>query len=228
MTALSALVGTLSTATPVDPDRNEARRWAIEELGKPQYADAKPSWFDELVNNFLEWLRSLNSDGPGQGQDWTWPLVILLAVALLVTAVIVVRPRLNAARKRSSATVFDEETTLDAGTFRSRAAAAAARGDWGAAVVEQFRALVRSAEDRTVIDPQAGRTADEAAAQLGRAFSGSQERLDAAARLFDAVKYGRAPADPQQYETVRTLDSELVTLKPDYLGKPGPGLAVPR
>lgn len=228
MTLLSVLAGFLPAETPVDPDRNEARRWAIEELSKPQYAEAKPSWFDKLVNDFLEWLRSLNSEGPGLGQDWTWPLVTLLAVALLVTAVIVVRPRLNSGRKRSSAAVFDEETTLDAGTFRSRAASAAARGDWNTAVVEQFRAIVRSAEDRTVIDPQAGRTADEAAAQLGRAFSRSQAQLDEAARLFDTVKYGHAAAEAEHYETLKALDSHLATLKPDFQGRTGRGLAVPR
>lgn len=228
MIALSLPAGFLPGETPVDPDRNEARRWAIDELSKPQYADAKPSWFDELMKGFVEWLRSLNSDGSGPGPDWTWPIAILLALALIVSAVIVVRPRLNAGRKRPSAAVFDEEAIVDAVTFRSRAAAAAARGDWSAAVVEQFRALVRSAEDRTVIDPQAGRTADEAAAQLGRAFSGSQAQLDEAARLFDSVKYGHAEAEPQHYEALRTLDSHLATLKPDYQGHPGRGLAVPR
>ncbi|WP_245413044.1 DUF4129 domain-containing protein [Arthrobacter celericrescens] len=228
MMALSVLAAALPAETPVDPDRNEARRWAIEELSKPQYADAKPSWFDKLMNDFLEWLRSLNSDGSGPGQDWTWPVAILLALALVVAAVIVVRPRLNSGRKRPSAAVFDEEAILDAVTFRSRAAAAAALGDWSTAVVEQFRALVRSAEDRTVIDPQAGRTADEAADQLGRAFSGSQAQLDEAARLFDAVKYGRAAAEAEQYESLRALDSHLATLKPDYQGRTGRGLAVPR
>jgi len=228
MIALSLLAGVLPAETPVDPDRNEARRWAIEELSKPQYADAKPSWFDELMNRFVEWLRSLNSDGSGPGQDWTWPVAILLAVALVITAIIVVRPRLNSARKRASAAVFDEEATLDAATFRSRASAAAARGDWSTAVVEQFRALVRSAEDRTVIDPQSGRTADEAAAQLGRAFSGSQAQLDDAARLFDTVKYGEGGAAAEQYESLRALDSHLATLKPDYQGRGSRGLAVPR
>ncbi|WP_115787881.1 DUF4129 domain-containing protein [Arthrobacter silvisoli] len=228
MIALSLLAGFLPAETPVDPDRNEARRWAIDELGKPRYAEAKPSWFDELMDRFVEWLRSLNSDGSGPGQDWTWPIAILLALALVVAAVIVVRPRLNSGRKRPSATVFDEEAILDAVTFRSRAAAAAAQGDWSTAVVEQFRALVRSAEDRTVIDPQAGRTADEAAAQLGRAFSGSQAQLDEAARLFDTVKYGHAAAEAQHYRALQTLDRHLAALKPDYQGRTGHGLAVPR
>lgn len=218
----------LPAATPVDPERDEARRWASEELSKAQYASAKPSWLDQLWDGFIEWLRSLNSSGPGVSPDWTWPLVVSLALALVVTAVIVVRPRLNASRKRNSAAVFDEDAALDAGAFRSRAADAAARGDWSTAVVEQFRALVRSAEDRTVIDAQAGRTADEAAAQLGQAFGGFREQLDAAAGLFDAVKYGRASAGAEQYESVRALDSGLDAMKPDYLGESGHGLAVPR
>ncbi|OFI39845.1 hypothetical protein BIU82_02015 [Arthrobacter sp. SW1] len=228
MTALSAMAAVLAADVPVDPDRNEARRWAIEELAKPQYAAAQPNWLEQLLDDFLEWLGSLNGDIPGPAPDWTWPLLVSLAVVLLIVAVIVVRPRLNAARKQASAAVFDAESNVDAGTFRKRAAAAAARGDWSTAVVEQFRAIVRSAEDRTVLDPQAGRTADEAAAQLARAFSGSQDRLETAAALFDAVKYGRAASGPEQYESLKSLDAELSTLKPDYLGDPGHRLAVPK
>lgn len=211
---------------PVDPDRAEAQRWAVEELSKPQYAAAKPSWIDQLWNQFIDWLRSLNGDsisGPNIGV----PLIGALAVVLIVVAVIVVRPRLNA-RKKASAEVFDGEATVDADAFRARAAAAASRGDWQTAVVEQFRAVVRSAEDRAIIDVQAGRTADEAAAQLGRAFGEASSRLEEAARIFDGVKYGKATATASDHAAVLALDTGLSGMKPDYTGQPANGLAVPR
>lgn len=211
---------------PVDPDRGEAQRWAAEELSKPQYASAKPSWISEIWNQFIDWLRSLNADsisGPNIGV----PLIGALAVVLIVVAVIVVRPRLNA-RKKTSAKVFDGEPTVDADTFRARASAAASREDWQTAVVEQFRAVVRSAEDRAVIDIQAGRTADEAAAQLGRAFGAASSRLEEAARIFDAVKYGKATATASDHAAVLALDTGLSAMKPDFAGQAANGLAVPR
>ena len=211
---------------PVDPDRGEAQRWAAEELSKPQYASAKPSWLAEMWNQFIDWLRSLNGDSIG-GANIGVPLIAALAVVLIVVAVIVVRPRLNA-RKKTSAKVFDGEPTVDADAFRARASAAASREDWQTAVVEQFRAVVRSAEERAVIDAQAGRTADEAAAQLGRAFGAASSRLEEAARIFDGVKYGKATATSSDHAAVLALDTGLSAMKPDFAGQSANGLAVPR
>lgn len=211
---------------PVDPDRGEAQRWAAEELSKPQYASAKPSWITEIWNQFIDWLRSLNGDSIG-GANIGVPLFGALAVILIVVAVIVVRPRPNA-RKKASTKVFDGEPAVDAAAFRRRASAAASREDWQTAVVEQFRAVVRSAEDRAVIDIQAGRTADEAAAHLGRAFGAASSRLEEAARLFDGVKYGKATATASDHAAMLALDTELSAMKPDFAGQSGDGLAVPR
>lgn len=211
---------------PVDPDRGEAQRWAAEELSKPQYASAKPTWINEIWNHFLDWLRSLNGESIG-GANIAVPLIGALAVVLIVVAVIVLRPRLNA-RRKASAKVFDGEPALDADTFRARASAAASRGDWQTAVVEQFRAVVRAAEDRAVIEAQLGRTADEAAAQLGRAFGEASLRLEEAARIFDRVKYGQVPATASDHAAVLALDTALSAMKPDFAGKSADGLAVPR
>ncbi|MDQ0030221.1 DUF4129 domain-containing protein [Arthrobacter bambusae] len=211
---------------PVDPDRGEAQRWAVEELSKRQYASARPSWIDQVWNQFIDWLRSLNG-GSITGPNFSLPLIGALAVVLIVAAVILVRPRLNA-RKKTSAEVFDGEATVDADGFRARASAAASREDWPSAVVEQFRAVVRSAEDRAVIDIQAGRTADEAAAQIGRAFGSARSRLEEAARIFDGVKYGKATATASDHAAVLALDSDLSAMKPDFSGQSADGMAVPR
>ncbi|BCW49087.1 hypothetical protein StoSoilB13_14290 [Arthrobacter sp. StoSoilB13] len=157
-----------STEPPVTPDRDEARRWAEEELSKAQYAQARPSWLDQLWRDFLDWLSSLEGDGTSPESNLAVPLIIALAVVLIVVAVFVVRPRLNATRKASVTGIYGKDTPVDAATYRKRALAAADDGDWPSAVVDQFRALVRSAEERDVIEARAGRTADEAAGHLGQ------------------------------------------------------------
>ncbi|MEZ2389021.1 DUF4129 domain-containing protein [bacterium RCC_150] len=211
---------------PVDPDAGEARRWAAEELSKSRYASAKPGWIEEIWRQFIEWLRSMNGESIG-APNIALPLIMAIAVVLIVVVIIVVRPRLNA-RKRHSAAVFDGDASVTAETFRIRASEAANRNDWQTAVVEQFRALVRTAEDRAVIDVQAGRTADEAATHLGRAFATTAPRLDAAARLFDSVKYGRAAATGADHAELLALDSDLSVMKPDFAAQAGNGLAVPQ
>ncbi|SDW31092.1 protein of unknown function [Arthrobacter sp. cf158] len=213
---------------PVTPDREEARRWAAEELSKPQYPDARPGWLDQLWRDFMDWLSSLEGDGTGAGPNFAIPLIVALAVALLVVAIVVVRPRLNARRKAATADIYGEDATLDADAYRTRAAQAADDGDWPAAVVDQFRAVVRSAEERDVIDVRAGRTADEAAGQLGTVFGTAQSRLDSAARVFDAVRYGEQGATNADYAAIRQLDADILALKPDFAGHATAGFAVPR
>ncbi|VXB03833.1 conserved hypothetical protein [Arthrobacter sp. 9V] len=212
---------------PVTPDRDEARRWAVEELSNPRYPDATPGWLEQMWRDFMDWLSSLDG-GSGAGPDFAVPLMVLLALVLIVAAIIFVRPRLNARRAKESGDLFGDDDTVDAAGYRTRAASAADGGNWSAAVVDQFRALVRSAEERDIIDARAGRTADEAAAQLGGVFGTAQAKLIDAAGIFDAVRYGEHPAARTDYESVRQLDAELLTLKPDFAGQANTGFAVPR
>ncbi|MCT9870137.1 DUF4129 domain-containing protein [Paenarthrobacter aurescens] len=210
------------------PDRDEARRWAAEELSKPQYPDAQPSWLDQLWLDFLDWLASLEGDGIGPGPDVAVPLMVAVAVALIIVAVFVVRPRLNARRNATSVDIYGDDASVDSDGYRKRAEKAADDGDWPAAVVDQFRALVRSAEERDVIDARAGRTADEAATQLGQVFGAAQRRLDDAALVFDAVRYGEEGATKADYESFRQLDADVLAMKPDFTGQAHAGFAVPR
>lgn len=217
-----------STEPPVTPDREEARRWATEELSKPQYPEAQPGWLDQLWRDFLDWLNSLEGDGTGADNNIAVALVIALAVVLVVVAIFVVRPRLNAKRKVAAEGIYGKDPAVDAATYRKRALAAADGGNWPAAVVEQFRALVRSAEERDIIESRAGRTADEAGFQLGQFFGAAQDRLDDAAHVFDAVRYGEQAATRADFETVRQLDADLVTTTPDFNVQARHGFAVPR
>jgi hypothetical protein len=225
--AIDVLLSLALMEPPVTPDRDEARRWAIEELSNPRYPDATPGWLEQMWRDFMDWLSSLDG-GSGTGPNPAVPLMVVLALVLIIAAIVFVRPRLNARRAKESEDLYGDDHSVDAKGYRVRAASAADGGNWPAAVVDQFRALVRSAEERDIIDARAGRTADEAAAQLGGVFGTAQTKLIAAAGIFDAVRYGEHPATRADYESIRELDVELLGLKPDFAGQANAGFAVPQ
>jgi hypothetical protein len=202
----------MAAEPPVLPGAEEARRWAAEELSQAEYRDAAPGWLETLWEDFVEWFSSL--DGSAEAGSTVPSPVIGIVIALIIAAAVVIaKPRLNPKARRAKE-VFEPASVLTATDYRQRAETYAAAGNWGDAVVERFRAMVRSAEDRAILDPQPGRTADEVARDLALPFSGEARRLVRAAATFDAVRYGNTAADAADYQAMAGVDNALEALKP--------------
>lgn len=215
MSALAAAgAGAAALAqVPLEPDRDQARQWAVEELAKREYAEQRPGALSQLLDWILEQLDKLSGlGGPGQGTGTAFALVVGIVVVLVAVAVLVTGRVVRRARQADPAPVFDG-TSGTARTHRGAADEAAARGDWRTAVVERFRAVVRELEERAVLVPQPGRTADEAAAEAARWLPGLADPLRSAARLFDDVRYGDRPADAAGDSALRALDEQVVAAR---------------
>ena len=189
--------------------REQARDAAREELSRRQYEDAQPSLAVRLLGRLLrevgELLDRAAAAAPGG------PLGLLLLVTLLVVLVAVVLAKVRpSARRRGAGSLFDGVGTLTADQHRSRAEAAAARGEFADAVRERLRAVVRELEQRGVLDPRPGRTADEVAREAGAVVPEAAADLSRAARVFDEVWYGGRPADAGSYAVVVEVDQRLV------------------
>ncbi|MEU9031448.1 DUF4129 domain-containing protein [Streptomyces sp. NPDC048383] len=204
-------------APPLTTPRDAAREAADRELAKSVYHQDDPSLFERGLERLWEWLDNLfegaASVTPGGG-------VGLLAVALLVAlAVAALWWRLGTPRRTATSTglLFDDGPR-SAADHRTAADAHAAAGRWTEAVQERMRALVRSLEERTLLDPRPGRTADEAAAEAAVSLPGHASDLRAAARTFDDVTYGGRGADADAYARLRTLDLTLERTKPLLTG----------
>ena len=135
-------------------------------------------------------------------------LVALALVAVLI--VVAVRWRVGPLRRTEAAdhSVFVGQVR-SAAAYRADADRAAAAGDWDEAVRQRFRALVRSLEERDVLDPRPGRTADEAAAEAALVLTASASSPAAAARAFDDVAYGGLHADAAADRRLREVDEQV-------------------
>ncbi|MFE5310165.1 DUF4129 domain-containing protein [Isoptericola sp. NPDC056605] len=215
---VTTLVAHVPAGVPVDPDRETAHRWLLEELSRPEYS-TEPS----LLERLLTWLGDL-FDGLTLGEG-RFPLAFVVVVVLVLVAALawwVAGPVRLARRRRRSVVVLDGDERT-AAELRASADAAAARGDWSAAVLDRFRALVRSLEERVVLDDRPGRTAQEAAHDAAARLPAVAAELHDAARLFDDVCYGTLPAGPDDDRRLRDLDERVRGLRPEPLAAAAPG-----
>ena len=201
-----ALAGTTTAGPPVTPDRDLARRWAIEELAGREYAAGRPGLVERALSWLFDHLPQLPS-GPAS------PLVLVAVVALLALAAGYALHRVggwrgSAVRHNNAAGLFGP-TALTAAEHRSAADGAAAQDRWSDAVLERFRAIARELEERAVLSPQPGRTADEVAGEAGRLLPGLSGSLADGSALFDDVCYGGRPGSLAADQRLRALDDQV-------------------
>ncbi|MGN8246005.1 DUF4129 domain-containing protein [Cellulomonas soli] len=201
----------LGAGVPVDPDAPTARRWASDELARAEYHQGK-----SLLQRLLDWIGQQFDGLPSVGlPPWQAALVVVgvLVVVVLVALWITGPVRLSRAR-RAGVELLGHDDERTAAELRAAADAAAARGEHGLAVLERFRAVVRSLEERALLEARPGRTAHEVADEAGRRLPEAAADLVRAGHLFDDVAYGGLEVGAEQDEWLRALDSRVRDLRP--------------
>ncbi|TKV29686.1 DUF4129 domain-containing protein [Arthrobacter sp. NamB2] len=219
---------TTSFMTPrLVPDADEARTLLEQELAKPSYVEAQPSIFERIIGDALRGLARLFDGLGGLGAGPGTLVVAVGAALIIIVAIVLIKPRLNARGKQQEEAVFDDGARRSANHHRSRAAAHAHAGEWNGAVAELLRAVIRSAEERVVIDEQPGRTATEASLQLGAVFPPVSPDIEWLADLFNETHYGSGTATAQDYRRASDVDARLSSERPAQSASPTT-LAAPR
>ncbi|MER8044175.1 DUF4129 domain-containing protein [Streptomyces sp. NPDC094032] len=209
------LTGGTAGDVPVDIPRIPAQEAAERELSKPMYHENDPNLLQRGLNAFWDWIGRLFDSASGVTPGG---VVGLVAVVVVVLAVIgALWWRLGTPHRSPSGTGGDalfDDGPRTAAEHREAAARHAAAGQWNQAVQERMRAIVRSLEERALLDPRPGRTADEAAAEAGRSMPAHADGLRSAARAFDDVTYGGRTADEPAYRRVEQLDTAVERTRP--------------
>jgi hypothetical protein len=194
--------------------RDQGQRLAKAELSKAIYhQESVPQVILHAIGAFLQWIFGEASQAtPGGG----WSVVALIGLAVVIVAVIAARvgPLARPAR-RATPLVDPGARALSARELREAAEASATAGDYSAAILQRLRAIAASCEERGLLVPDVGRTANELAARLGTRLPGQRASLAAAAALFDQIRYGDGVGTPEGYQRLRELDT--------VVGRMGPG-----
>jgi hypothetical protein len=193
------VIATVAGGEPIT--RDGARAAARRELSKGIYHRDDDPWPLRVFNAVQRWIdhliHSVSKHAPGGGLG---ALALLLAAIALVGFVwwrvgfvrrtASVQGPVLAGRGRTSADLLRE------------AEGAASSGRWEEAVVARMRALAMTAEERGLVDTRPGRTADELALEVASALPVAAGAMRAAATAFDAVAYGKRPAERATYDVI--------------------------
>jgi hypothetical protein len=211
--SLAALVPALRSQVPIDIGRDEARTAARRELSKQEYQRDQPGlaeralrWVWDQINELLD--RAANTAPFG------WAGLAVIA-AVIVVAVIALRLRLGPmAGRAKAAQVLFSGRPMTAAEHRAAAAAHESAGEWAQAIRERLRAVIRGLEERGLLDPRPGRTADESATEAGAVVPGCATELRAGAQTFDDIWYGGRPATEEAARSLRALDQQVAAAQP--------------
>lgn len=211
----------ISETPPVTTPREAAREAAESELSKRMYHENDPGLLERALRRFLTWVDELFDAAAGATPGGTTGIVAI--VLLIVLAVALLWWRLGTPGKAAAgAGALLDERVRSAADYRAEAEAHATAGRWTEAVQARMRALVRSLEERTLLDPRPGRTADEAAAEAAVTLPGHAADLRTAARAFDDVTYGGRAGDHAMYVRLRDLDTAVERTRPSLAGTGAP------
>ncbi len=205
-------------STPLLPDEGTARRLLREELADPVYEAARPGPIGQALRGLWELLTSLELPG-GPGGVGLAVLLAVLAVAVVVGVRAAGRPFAGGRSGHPSALV---DSAATAEQYRAAAARGRAAGDHAGALRDAFRAVVRGCEERALLVPDPGRTADEAAREVAGWLPALAPDLTAVARRFDDVTYGSHPATSADAERARRLDEDVAAARATPARPAGP------
>ncbi len=209
--SIPALHGPAALAAPAGGvpviGRQAGQRLARTELSKSIYHH-QPSLTERVARFLLTWLARLFRATQGlPGGWWEFVALVVLAAALVTVVLARIGPVARARRRRTAPGPAAPART--AGEHRDAATRLAEAGDYAAAICERVRAIAAELDERGILMPRIGRTADEFAAEAGRALPPHTASLLSAARLFDEVRYGQRPGTQPGYEQVADLDTRI-------------------
>ena len=208
----------VSAAGPLT-GREAGQRLARAELSKAIYHPHEPLT-QRVLNAIGHLLNDVSRAGQAFPGGW-WAAVALAALLATIIALVLSRTGPLARSRRTEGPLMTGSGPLSAADHRLRAGRLADAGDYAGATVERVRAIARELDDRAVLTPRAGRTANEMAGEAAAALPAEASALHSASLLFDDICYGDRPGTQEGYALVRELDTRISAAVP----KPGAALA---
>ena len=172
-----------------------------EVLAQPRYDAAEPGLFSQIATWLLDRIARLFALLEA-GDGGTIVGVVVLALAVGVTALLVVRLLLRVRRDPGVAAVAGIGGR-SAEDWRELARRAEAAGDWAEALRCSYRALLADLVAAGLTDEVAGRTARDYLRDISAAAPEAEGPMTWATDVFEATWYDRRPVDASDLAAMR-------------------------
>lgn len=201
-------------SAPLQPDEEEARRWAIEELSRRVYSEEKP-WWEQLYDKFIDWLDDIGPNADTLPLHWV-PLILLTVFLVAIIIVIALGGRMRRVRRAQTPQgpmwlEGDDRTTQE---FWQAALQAANENNFTLAIIEGFRGIVSHLEEHDQVETHHGMTALEVAGLIAMSFPTQEALIHRTATLFNHCLYGELSATQTDYHHILTL-AQAINAAPD-------------
>jgi hypothetical protein len=206
MTGIGPGAGESAEVTAAGPGREIGRR-AAQELARRELAKlaSEPLWYRILADIG----RAFGTASGAIPAGWFGLIALgVLAAALIAVILIWARPKASK-RLRTSAVLGGQTRTAQ--QYRLAARRLAAAGAYSGAIIEGVRGIAAELDERGILAPRPGRTANELAIEAGKELPALAADLRAVTRLFDDVRYGDREGTQAGYELVTRLDARAMT-----------------
>ncbi len=216
----ACVVQRAAAAVPGGPavTRQQGQRLARAELSKEMYHPGIP--LTERIAQAI--ARLLNGTAVSVGRTGLIVLAAVLAIVIVLVMAWIGPVARSRSRGRDPLLAPSQRSARD---HRQQAERMAAAGDYTAAIIESVRAIAVELEERGILPPRVGRTADEFAAEASQPLPDHAAGLMAVTRLFDDVRYGEQAGTAAGYQQVRDLDAAIQAARPVAAGVAGAGAA---
>jgi hypothetical protein len=207
---IGPLVGLVVTADSGPVSRDAARAEAERELSKGAYHADDPGLLERVWDRIVDWLdRTLDRAADYAPGGPLGLILIVTALGVLIWFALWRAGPLRRGTRRRGPLLSGADAALTARQRRQRAEEMMLAGRHADAIREWMRASALDLEERGVLDPRPGRTADEVAQEGAAQVPEVGAALRTAAGIFDEVWYGGRQATPESAAAVRDADGAV-------------------
>lgn len=215
MTAIRRLLATDLPTPELAP--GDARRLADEVLADPVYRQSEP-FLDRalrvVAEAFGRVLGQLTTGGAGSIVAWLILAVAVLALVWLVRAGLGPLPRFARPHPLEATIVDTAVDERDGAAWRAEAERLAAARQWDEAIRARYRGVVADLVAAGTLDAVAGTTPGEHRRRLLADGVPGADAFAALTDLFELVWYGPVDAGPDDLDTFRRRETDLLASGP--------------